>query len=214
MPNLNVIGEALRAPAASWHAWRSVILLAAALAASSCGDNQRILPKGDGECGTIELAFPVVGGAHVPVCSPVTYNSNPPTSGPHYPNWAKFQTFAAPIGRPFWVHNLEHGAIVIAYNCPDGCAQDVEALQAMLAARPADASCTAAVRNRFVITPDPLLDTKFAASAWGFALRSDCFDLAALSDFIDAHYAQGPEDVCTDGINVLDPRNEFPANCP
>ena len=86
MPNLNVIGEALRAPAASWHAWRSAILIAAALAASSCGDNQRILPKGDGECGTIELAFPVVGGAHVPVCSPVTYNSNPPTSGPHYPN--------------------------------------------------------------------------------------------------------------------------------
>ncbi len=215
MPNLRAIGEALRAPAATLHVRITALLLGGITAATiGCGDNQRIAPRGDGVCGTIELGFPLVAGAHVPVCSPVTYNSNPPTSGPHYPNWAKFQRFAAPVGRPFWVHDLEHGAIVISYNCPDGCAQDLDALQAMLAVRPADANCTAAVRNRFVITPDPLLDVKFAASAWGFALRSDCFDLAALSDFIDAHYAQGPEDVCADGIDVLDPRNEFPANCP
>lgn len=191
-------------------------LLLAAMAAngSGCGDNRYTAPDGTGLCGTVENVEPVVAGAHVPVCSAVSYPSNPPTSGPHYPNWAKYQAFAAPVGRPFWVHNLEHGAIVITYNCPDGCAADVAALQVMLANQPADSSCGVAVRNRFVVTPDPLLDVRFAASAWGVALRSNCFDLASLDDFILAHYGRGPEDVCADGIDVLDPRNEFPANCP
>ncbi len=216
MPNPSLLGEPLRS-VASICRWRTVaimLLIGPAISGTGCGDNGYIRPDGTGVCGTIETAEPLVAGAHVPVCSAVTYASNPPTSGPHYPNWAKYQAFAAPVGRPFWVHNLEHGAIVITYNCPDGCAADVAALQVMLATQPADASCGGSVRNRFVITPDPLLDVRFAASAWGFALRSDCFDLTALDDFILAHYGRGPEDVCADGIDVLDPRNEFPANCP
>lgn len=216
MPNPSLIGEQLRSVASicRYHMAATSLFAGVMLCSVGCGDNRYIKPDGTGVCGTIESAEPVVAGAHVPVCSAVTYASNPPTSGPHYPNWAKYQAFAAPVGRPFWVHNLEHGAIVITYNCPDGCAADVAALQAMLAQQPVDTSCGATVRNRFVVTPDPLLDVQFAASAWGHALRSNCFDLAALDDFILAHYGRGPEDVCADGIDVLDPRNEFPANCP
>ena len=191
----------------------TVLLVGVAASSVGCGDNRHNAPDGTGVCGTIENVEPLVAGAHVPVCSAVSYASNPPTSGSHYPTWAKYQAFAAPVGRPFWVHNLEHGAIVITYHCPDGCAADVAALQVMLAKQPVDTSCGATVRNRFVVTPDPLLDVQFAASAWGFALRSNCFDLAALDDFILAHYGRGPEDVCADGIDVFDPRNEFPANC-
>jgi len=69
-------------------------------------------------------------------------------------------------------------------------------------------------RRNFVVTPDPLLDTRFAASAWGFALRSTCFDLEQLGHFIDDHYGHAPEDLCSDGIDPLDAANGFPSPCP
>ena len=55
--------------------------------------------------------------------------------------------------------------------------------------------------------PAPTLDVMFAAAAWGASLRSACFDLTALSAFLDAHYAQAPENLCADGITT------FPEPC-
>ena len=133
------------------------------------------------------------------MCFPVQYSTNPPTSGPHYPIWAAYKTYTKPVDRGFWVHDLEHGAVVITYNCPGGCNAELAQLQALLDARPADPICTPPVRSRIVVTPDPLLDVRFAASAWGWSLRSTCFDLTELSAFIDAHYGQGPEITCYDG---------------
>lgn len=168
----------------------------------------------DATCTTTVTGFALAAGVHVPLCSQVVYDTNPPTSGAHYPTWAKYKAYTARVGRPFWVHDLEHGAVVVTYNCPGGCDAEVAALTAYLAARPADPLCSAAVRNRFVVTPDPELDVRFAASAWGFALESDCFDLPALGAFIDAHYAHAPENLCADGVDVLDPAAGFPPNCP
>lgn len=165
-------------------------------------------------CGTTVTAHVVAAGVHVPLCSQVVYDTNPPTSGLHYPTWAKYKTYAGRVGRPFWVHDLEHGAIVVSYHCTTACDAEVAAVTAFLAARPADPLCTAAVRNRFVVTPDPELDVRFAVSAWGFSLRSACFDLPALGAFIDAHYAHAPENFCADGVDVLDPAAGFPPNCP
>jgi hypothetical protein len=197
--------------------------------AVGCGDNLRpatrdaaptdavvadARPDAAPTCGTTVTGFPLVAGAHVATCSAVTYPTNPPTSGPHYPIWARYKTYDARVGRPFWVHDLEHGAVVVTYHCPDGCADEVAALIAFLDARPVDPTCTAPLRNRFVVTPDPELDVRFAASSWGFALRSSCFDLTALGAFIDAHYAHAPEDTCADGVDVLNPLAGFPPNCP
>jgi len=63
------------------------------------------------------------------------------------------------------------------------------------------------------VTPDPLLDVRFAASAWGWALRSQCLDLPWLGLFMDAHYAQAPEDECFDGVDVTAPDGGIPASC-
>ena len=165
-------------------------------------------------CATTVAGSPLAAGAHVAQCTPITYATNPPTSGPHYPLWARFKAYADRVPRGFWVHAMEHGAVVVTYNCPGGCAADVAALVAYLDARPADPLCTAPVRNRFIVTPDPLLDTTFAASAWGWSLRSDCFDLPALGAFIDAHYAQAPENFCSDGFDPTAPGSGVPADCP
>ena len=58
-----------------------------------------------------------LGRNHVPEGTVVEYNSNPPTSGPHYAQWEKPGAYdrVLPDGR--LIHSLEHGYIVISYNC-------------------------------------------------------------------------------------------------
>ena len=180
-------------------------------AASDAGDAAD--PDSSMSCGTVVTPYAIDPSPHVAMCFPVVYSSNPPTSGPHYPVWASFKTFTAPVPRGFTVHDLEHGAIVISYKCAGGCASELAALQALVDARAADPGCVAPVKSRIVITPDPLLDVPFAAAAWGFALTSQCFDLPALGAFIDAHYGMGTENFCADGVDVISPDAGIPADC-
>ena len=164
-------------------------------------------------CDTTVSKFAVDPSPHIPECFPVLYSTNPPTSGPHYPIWAAFQTYPTPVPQGFYVHDLEHGAIVITYNCPQGCDAELAQLAAFLDARPVDPLCTPPVKFRHVVTPDPHLDVRFAASAWGWALKSKCFDLAVLGPFMDAHYAHGPENFCFNGTDVTAPDAGVPATC-
>jgi hypothetical protein len=153
-------------------------------------------------CGAVESVYPIDPSPHVAACSPIAYPTNPPTSGPHYPYWAAFKTYTVPIMWGFLVHSMEHGGIIFAYNCPSGCAADVQALQAYIDALPADdGGCL----KRFIIVPDPMLDVPFAAAAWGATLKMQCIDLAAIDAFVGAHYAKAPENLCFDGVDVSDP---------
>jgi Protein of unknown function (DUF3105) len=117
------------------------------------------------------------------------------------------------VPRGFLVHSLEHGAVVISYNCPMGCQNDLNALKAFLDARPADPLCTAPLRARIIVTPDPLIDTKFAAAAWGAYYKGSCLDFPALGSFLDAYYAKAPENFCFDGVDVLSPGAGTPPDC-
>jgi len=45
------------------------------------------------------------------------YNSNPPTSGPHLPTWVKAGIFEMPQSEGELLHSLEHGYVVVSYNC-------------------------------------------------------------------------------------------------
>jgi hypothetical protein len=183
----------------------------AASDAGDAGDASDAAQQAD--CGTTIVYYPPLASPHIPVCSPVLYASNPPTSGPHYPIWAAYKTYTEPVPRGFYVHDLEHGGIVIAYNCPSGCDAELAELASFLNARPSDPACTPPVKARVVVTPDPLLPTPFAAAAWSWALTSQCFDLAALGPFMDQHYAMAPEDFCTDGLDVTSPDAGVPVGC-
>jgi hypothetical protein len=96
------------------------------------------------------------------------------------------------------VHSLEHGAVVITYNCPGGCTAEVAAAQSFVDGLPADCGLMA---RRVILTPDPDLDVRFAASAWGFTLRANCFDRNAFADFFNAHYDHAPESICGGGTD-------------
>jgi Protein of unknown function (DUF3105) len=143
-----------------------------------------------------------VSRAHVSACSPLSYEVNPPSSGTHYNAWADFKTFTTPVPWGFLVHALEHGAVVIAYRC-DGDCQALEAgLQAFIDARAPDPICReAGSESRFILVPDPELEVAFAAVAWEHTYLATCFDLASLTDFVDAHYGHGPESLCAPGVD-------------
>jgi hypothetical protein len=163
-------------------------------------------------CNPVTEKHPSEGNLHQAICSPLVYHTNPPSSGDHYPVWAVYKSYAKPFLRGFFVHNLEHGAVVITYNCPGGCAAEVSAAQAMIDSLPADPDCGA--HRRIVMLPDPDLDVRFAASAWGVTLKASCFDAPAFAKFYVDNIGHGLELVCDDGYDPLtDGQNGGPI-CP
>jgi len=156
-------------------------------------------------CDSVFEAYPRTPPfSHLATCSAISYDSNPPSGGSHYGVWAAFQSydFAVPAG--FLVHALEHGAVVFWYNCPEGCAQEVAQASAMIDSLPLDPMCAGtSTPRRAILVPSPELDARWAASAWGFLVKADCFDEATLSSFYAEHYAQGPENFCTPSGTTL-----------
>lgn len=154
-----------------------------------------------GACKATITAPPLMDAPHVPIGTAVTYNSNPPSSGPHYPLWAAFREYDVPVDRRYYVHDLEHGAVVLAYKCATAaeCPELVEGLRKVVANIKTDPLCMAPIRVRYVLTPDPLLATKVAIAAWGYTYTADCLDVPTLSAFANDNYAQGPENFCSEG---------------
>ena len=146
-----------------------------------------------GACNVVPKTVTGLSAVHVSTCSPLDYPDNPPAGGDHYPVWAAFQSFSFAVPRGFWVHDLEHGAIVYSYNCAAGCPDEVATMQVLIAALPSDPLCAGDPLRRVVLTPDPLLNVRWGASAWGYTLRADCIDNDRFSQFYLNHFGRGPE---------------------
>lgn len=58
-----------------------------------------------------------LGREHVAPGTVVQYNSNPPTSGSHLEEWTKGGLYSQPQEDGKLIHSLEHGYIIISYNC-------------------------------------------------------------------------------------------------
>ncbi len=63
------------------------------------------------------IAVEDMGAEHTTNITGITYNSNPPTSGPHFPVWARRGVYDRVISDGHLIHSLEHGYIVLSYNC-------------------------------------------------------------------------------------------------
>jgi len=84
------------------------------------------------------------------------------------------------------VHNLEHGHIVIAYDC--GRLADCETVKTKLKD----------LVNRYdswkvTVVPRQNKDTAIGLTAWGRIDKLDAYDEARITAFIDAYRDQGPE---------------------
>lgn len=145
-------------------------------------------------CDTVAVANQ--GWVHVPVDSVIAYDHNPPASGPHYPIWARYQEHTAAVPRGYWVHDLEHGAVVMLYR-PDAGAAVIDALRAAFLSLPADPQCPGL--GRALLTPDPLLDKPFSVVAANVELVCDRVDAQQIADFTTMNRGHGPETVCVSG---------------
>ena len=157
-----------------------------------------------GRCNARPQSFSGLGQQHVAECSPLTYPENPPAGGDHYSVWAAFQSYTFPLPRGYWVHDLEHGAVVYSYNCPQGCTDEVNEVEAMINALPKDPLCGSRAPRRVLLTPDPELDVRWGLSAWGHTVRADCFDLERFRLFYLNHFGLGPEQLCAPGFDFPD----------
>ena len=108
-----------------------------------------------------------------------TYNSDPPTSGPHLPSITEWGVHQEPIAKELQVHNLEDGGVVAQYNCP-AASQDCKALIEKLAG---------VVRkyDRAVLAPYPGMSHKIALTAWTRIDKFNDFDEKRIVRFIEAY---------------------------
>ena len=127
------------------------------------------------------------------------WNSMPPTSGPHYGQWAIWGSYEEPIPLVQTTHNLEHGGVVIHYG-PDVPRDDVDALRTWY--NESDDP------NALIIVPLASNKDKITLSAWtapdastagtrdrgrGWLASCKKFDQGAFEAFIDEHRYLGPE---------------------
>lgn len=172
---------------------------------------------GQGECKvTITTQLPNDGQTHVPICTEVEYSTNPPASGDHWPIWAAFGHYEQPVPREMLLHDLEHGAIVMAHDCEGECPEVLAAFDQVIDDFGVDTICVAGmspplVESRFVVTPDPELDAPIALSAWRATYVATCIDPPSLAEFVEAHYGAGPENLCAQGKDPADPSTGVPA---
>ena len=109
----------------------------------------------------------------------VTYNSDPPTSGPHLPYIASWGVSETSIPKELQVHNLEDGGVVVQYNCPQtdpACKTLIEKL-AQIVRR----------YDHAILAPYPGMSYKIALTAWSRIDKFNEFNEARIVKFIEAY---------------------------
>ncbi len=156
----------------------------AAVLAAGCGPTSHppvVFPDGGQAqgCERFSIEKRVPGSAtHLDSCDdPTCGNGNPPTGGNHCGFTLSCAAFSTAQKRCQWVHNLEHGHLVLAYNCPAGCPDEVLQLNQLRGSIRKGSNGVV----RALVTPDPALPTKFAAIVWGYAWTGDTLDAAAIA---------------------------------
>lgn len=174
------------------------------LALAACGDDGGVdepMEMPVGECDGVLHSIPEESGAHMPAGTSIEWLSNPPATGAHFPSWAAWDRIYESLERGYWLHNAEHGGVILLYNCPLGCPDVVDELVAVARDAAPDDTCTAPVAKRVLIAKDPLLPegTQVAAVAWNRYYTASCFD-EYVATFVRTQYRHAPEDTCASGV--------------
>jgi hypothetical protein len=141
---------------------------------------------------TLQVA-PALEGVHSitdPSKTSPKWNTDPPTSGPHYAVPAVFGIYEEPIELARLVHNLEHGGIYILYgkDVPDST---VEQLRSFYEHH----------KTGTIMAPLDRLGDKIALGAWvvdgdthsGFLAKCPSYDENAFGTFFRTLQFRGPE---------------------
>jgi hypothetical protein len=168
----------------------AIVIAAGAIGAAfilNSDDSAASGPSTEGDC-TLET-FDALEASHVEeLPEDYEYNSIPATSGLHNANTAIWNLYDQPVPQINYVHNLEHGGVVVQYgsqvpaeaiaSLADWYQQDTRGL--LVAPLAADLE-----------DEDPALADQIVATSWTHMLRCDSFDEEALDGFIDDY--RGPQ---------------------
>ncbi len=125
----------------------------------------------------------VLESPHVQLGSLIdSYNSNPPTSGPHYPEPANWGVYQEELVDGQAVHNLEHGGIWISYR-PDIDDASKEILEEI------------GKRNSgsVIVSPRASNDSLIALTSWGRIEKMDAVDEEFINNYILSNKNKSPE---------------------
>ncbi len=161
-----------------------IVLGAAAVGIGFIMSNDDSSPSGPIVTGDCNLeTFDALEASHVPeLPDDYEYNSTPATSGLHNPTTAIWNLYDQPVPQINYVHNLEHGGIVIQYGSgvPDA---DIASLGEWYQQDTRGAIIAPLAPE--MEEEDPTLADQIVAASWTHLLRCGSFDEGALDDFSD-----------------------------
>lgn len=145
-----------------------------------------------------------LGRGHVEIGKEIEYNSNPPTSGPHYADWVRAGIYETERDDRNLVHSLEHGYVILSVKCNSPSGARSEKLEEATESGELSGECKnrkdqlakvyeSKGKRKLIVVPREDLETNFALTAWTYLDKFDPFDEARIEKFIDAHRDQGPE---------------------
>jgi hypothetical protein len=147
-------------------------------------------PPATSEAIPTEFSVPDEGASHIPLGAVGEYAHYPPSSGVHYAQTVEWGFYEEEAPPEYYVHNLEHGGVVVLYNCAEDCEDMKVALKEFFAIAPPEDVFNAV---KLVISPDDKIESPVVALAWGWQLDLQTVDVDALSDFYLRYVNQGPE---------------------
>ncbi len=126
---------------------------------------------------------------------PGPYNTDPPTSGPHYAGDLEAAFYdeadAAGIGpypEGYLVHNLEHGYVIFWYNCElldaASCSELKSEIQAVMQGEDF---------FKVIGFPRASIDVPVVMTSWARSLSFDTFDSDLAREFVRTYRNQAPE---------------------
>lgn len=118
------------------------------------------------------------------------YNSDIPTSGPHSARPAPWGVAQTPVNDETFVHNLEHGGIVIAYqpNLPEGQIEELRDIAQNIKAGEGSKK-----GFKVLLTPRPANSRPIQLAAWRYSLALDSVDEGKITQFYRDHLNNAPE---------------------
>ena len=112
------------------------------------------------------------------------YSTTPPTSGPHSPQAPPWGAQDA-LSEELQVHALEHGGVLVQYNCSPRCPQVVSSLRII----------TSGYDKGVILAPNTSMDARIALTSWGKIDLLEEFDRDRVKEFVSKNRGHGPEPI-------------------
>lgn len=158
----------------------ALLLLVGAFAffASRSSSNIAASDPGQRPPDTTSKGFEDLGNRHIQPnqAGTIKYNSNPPTSGPHFSSLAPAGWHDQPVQIEYVVHNLEDGYIAIHYR-PDLPAQQKQQLRSLVQE----------YGDKILAVPSPSIETPIALTAWTRLDTLAAYDEQRIRNFVKAY---------------------------